>query len=142
MEFIKYQYDFDVVIVIGFLWANDLMDDFKINVEVNYVIFVLYIFQYELQIVVDVGLLGSIDVNWGDYQNGWDIDQFLVNIYEVMEVLLVILEAGGLQGGGINFDVKIWCNSIDLVDLFYVYIGGMDVFVWVFLFVDCILQEF
>lgn len=141
MEPTKHQYDFDAATVVGFLRANDLMDDFKINVEVNHATLALHTFQHELQVAADAGLLGSIDANRGDYQNGWDTDQFPVNIYEVTEALLVILEAGGLQGGGINFDAKTRRNSTDLADLFHAHIGGMDVFARALIAADRILQE-
>lgn len=141
MEPTKHQYDFDAATVTGFLRANDLMDDFKINVEVNHATLALHTFQHELQVAADAGLLGSIDANRGDYQNGWDTDQFPVNIYEITEALLVILEAGGLQGGGINFDAKTRRNSTDLADLFHAHIGGMDVFARALIAADRILQE-
>jgi xylose isomerase len=141
MEPTKHQYDFDAATVTGFLRANDLTDDFKINVEVNHATLALHTFQHELQVAADAGLLGSIDANRGDYQNGWDTDQFPVNIYEVTEALLVILEAGGFQGGGINFDAKTRRNSTDLADLFHAHIGGMDVFARALVAADRILQE-
>lgn len=141
MEPTKHQYDFDAATVTGFLRANDLTDDFKINVEVNHATLALHTFQHELQVAADAGLLGSIDANRGDYQNGWDTDQFPVNIYEVTEALLVILEAGGFQGGGINFDAKTRRNSTDLADLFHAHIGGMDVFARALVAADRILRE-
>ncbi len=85
-------------------------------------------FQHELQVSADAGLLGSIDANRGDYQNGWDTDQFPINIYELVEAMLVLLPAGGVQGGGINFDAKTRRNSTDLEDMFLAHIGGMDAF--------------
>jgi xylose isomerase len=124
----KHQYDFDSATVIGFLREFDLLDDFKLNLEVNHATLAQHTFQHELQVAVDAGMLGSIDANRGDYQNGWDTDQFPVNIYELVEALLVILEGGGLQGGGVNFDAKTRRNSTDLEDLFYAHIGGMDAF--------------
>lgn len=141
MEPTKHQYDFDAATVTGFLRANDLTDDFKINVEVNHATLALHTFQHELQVAADAGLLGSIDANRGDYQNGWDTDQFPVNIYEFTEALLVILEAGGFQGGGINFDAKTRRNSTDLADLFHAHIGGMDVFARALVAADRILRE-
>ena len=128
MEPTKHQYDFDAATVIGFLREYGLMDDFKLNLEVNHATLAQHSFQHELQVAAGAGLLGSIDANRGDYQNGWDTDQFPVNVYELVEALLVILEAGGLQGGGVNFDAKTRRNSTDLSDIFYAHIGGMDAF--------------
>ena len=141
MEPTKHQYDFDSATVVGFLQANNLADDFKINVEVNHATLALHTFQHELQVAANAGMLGSIDANRGDYQNGWDTDQFPVNIYEVTEAMLVILESGGLQGGGVNFDAKTRRNSTDLADLFYAHIGGMDVFARALIAADRILSE-
>src|SRR5690606_2007909 len=103
----KHQYDYDAATVAGFLRQFDLMDDFKLNIEVNHATLAGHTFQHELQVAADNNLLGSIDANRGDYQNGWDTDQFPNNIMEITEAMLVILEAGGLQGGGVNFDAKI-----------------------------------
>ena len=111
-----------------FLRQYDLLNDFKLNIEVNHATLAGHTFQHELQVAADAGMLGSMDANRGDYQNGWDTDQFPNNINELVEAMLVILEAGGLQGGGINFDAKIRRNSTDPEDLFYAHIGGMDTF--------------
>lgn len=128
MEPSKHQYDFDSATVVGFLREYGLDKDFKINVEVNHATLASHTFQHELQVAADAGMLGSIDANRGDYQNGWDTDQFPNNLFEITEALLVILESGGLQGGGVNFDAKTRRNSTDLEDIFYAHIGGMDVF--------------
>lgn len=128
MEPTKHQYDYDSATVIGFLREFDLMDDFKINIEVNHATLAGHTFQHELQTAADAGLMGSIDANRGDYQNGWDTDQFPNNINELTEAMLVILEAGGFSTGGINFDAKLRRNSTDLEDLFHAHIGGMDTF--------------
>lgn len=128
MEPSKHQYDFDCATVIGFLRQHNLLNDFKLNIEVNHATLALHTFSHELQVAADAGLLGSIDANRGDYQNGWDTDQFPNNLYEITEAMLVILEAGGLQGGGVNFDAKTRRNSTDLEDIFIAHIGGMDVF--------------
>jgi len=124
----KHQYDFDSATVLGFLTKYDLMDDFKLNIEVNHATLAQHTFEHELQVAADNGLLGSIDANRGDYQNGWDTDQFPVDVYELTQAMLVILQAGGLQGGGVNFDAKIRRNSTDLTDIFHAHVGGMDVF--------------
>ena len=128
MEPMKHQYDFDAATVIGFLREYDLAGDFKVNLEVNHAILAGHTFEHELQVAADAGLLGSIDANRGDYQNGWDTDQFPADIWEVTRAMLVMLQHGGFQTGGINFDAKLRRNSTDLVDLFYAHIGGMDTF--------------
>ncbi len=137
----KHQYDYDAATVIGFLRQYDLLNDFKLNIEVNHATLAGHTFQHELQVAADAGLLGSIDANRGDYQNGWDTDQFPNNIYELVEAMLVILEAGGFKGGGINFDAKRRRNSTDLADLFYAHIGGMDCFARALIIADHILQK-
>lgn len=141
MEPTKHQYDFDAATVIGFLKAHGLENDFKLNVEVNHATLAQHTFQHELQIAADNGMLGSIDANRGDYQNGWDTDEFPVNIRETVEAMLVILEAGGLQGGGTNFDAKIRRNSTDLEDIFIAHISGMDTFARALIAADKILTK-
>ena len=137
----KHQYDFDVETVVGFLRQYDLLNDFKINIEVNHATLAGHTFQHELQAAADAGVLGSVDANRGDYQNGWDTDQFPNNLGELAEAMLVILEAGGLQGGGVNFDAKIRRNSTDPEDLFYAHIGGIDTFARALLVADRVLNE-
>ncbi len=137
----KHQYDYDAATVISFLRQYDLMQDFKLNLEVNHATLAGHTFQHEVQVAADAGLLGSMDANRGDYQNGWDTDQFPNNIYELAETLLIVLEAGGLHGGGINFDAKIRRNSTDPADLFYAHIGGMDCFARALIIADNILEQ-
>ncbi|MFP5040280.1 xylose isomerase [Parasediminibacterium sp. JCM 36343] len=137
----KHQYDYDSETVIGFLRKFDLLEDFKLNLEVNHATLAGHTFQHEVQVAVDNGLLGSMDANRGDYQNGWDTDQFPNNINELVETMLVVLEGGGLQGGGINFDAKIRRNSTDPQDLFYAHVGGMDIFARALIVADEILQK-
>jgi xylose isomerase len=137
----KHQYDYDSETVIGFLRQYGLMDDFKLNIEVNHATLAGHTFQHDLQVAADAGMLGSMDANRGDYQNGWDTDQFPNNINEMAETMLVILEAGGFSGGGINFDAKRRRNSTDPLDLFYAHIGGMDVFARALVIADEILQK-
>lgn len=137
----KHQYDYDCETVIGFLRAYGLMDDFKLNIEVNHATLAGHTFTHELQVAADAGLLGSMDANRGDYQNGWDTDQFPNDINELTEAMLIILEAGGFKGGGINFDAKIRRNSTDPADLFYAHIGGMDTFARALITADNILQR-
>jgi len=137
----KHQYDYDSETVIGFLRQYGLLNDFKLNIEVNHATLAGHTFQHELQVAVDTGTLGSIDANRGDYQNGWDTDQFPNSINELAEAMLIILEAGGFGGGGINFDAKIRRNSTDPADLFYAHIGGVDSFARALIVADNILQK-
>jgi xylose isomerase len=141
MEPMKHQYDFDAATVIGFLREFDLMKDFKLNIEVNHATLASHSFQHELQTAAGAGLLGSIDANRGDYQNGWDTDQFPINLYELTEAMLVILSAGGLGKGGVNFDAKIRRNSTDIEDIFIAHIGGMDSFARALLVADRVLEQ-
>jgi xylose isomerase len=137
----KHQYDYDSSTVIGFLRQYDLLNDFKLNIEVNHATLAGHTFQHELQVAADANMLGSIDANRGDYQNGWDTDQFPNNVNELTEAMLVILEAGGFQGGGINFDAKRRRNSTDAADLFYGHISGIDCFARALLTADAILTK-
>ncbi|MDR0833608.1 MAG: xylose isomerase [Candidatus Symbiothrix sp.] len=128
MEPTKHQYDVDSETVIGFLRAHNLDKDFKLNIEVNHATLAGHTFEHELQAAADAGLLGSIDANRGDYQNGWDTDQFPIDINELTQAWLVILQAGGLGNGGTNFDAKTRRSSTDLDDIFIAHISGMDAF--------------
>ena len=128
MEPSKHQYDVDAETVIGFLKANGLDTDFQLNIEVNHATLAQHTFEHELQCAADAGMLGSIDANKGDYQNGWDTDEFPTNIYETTLAMMVILEAGGFKTGGINFDAKARRNSTDLEDIFIAHVSGMDTF--------------
>ncbi|MBO9618351.1 MAG: xylose isomerase [Niabella sp.] len=141
MEPTKHQYDYDCETVINFLRQWDLLDDFKINIEVNHATLAGHTFQHEMQVAADAGVLGSLDANRGDYQNGWDTDQFPNNLNELTEAMLVFLEAGGLQGGGINFDAKIRRSSTDPADIFYAHISGMDAFARALITADAILNK-
>ncbi|MBX3253437.1 MAG: xylose isomerase [Chitinophagaceae bacterium] len=137
----KHQYDYDAATVLGFLRYYGLDKDFKLNLEVNHATLAGHTFQHELQIAADNGMLGSMDANRGDYQNGWDTDQFPVNLNELAECMLIILEAGGFAGGGVNFDAKTRRNSTDLEDIFHAHIGGMDAFARALVIADNILQK-
>lgn len=128
MEPMKHQYDVDTETVIGFLRANGLDKDFKVNIEVNHATLAGHTFEHELQCAADANMLGSIDANRGDAQNGWDTDQFPINVMELTQAMLVVLQHGGFEGGGTNFDAKLRRNSTDLEDLFLAHIAGMDTF--------------
>ena len=141
MEPTKHQYDYDAATSLGFINKYGLQNDFKLNLEVNHATLAGHSFEHELQVAVDAGMLGSIDANRGDYQNGWDTDQFPINLQEVTQAMLVILEGGGIQGGGVNFDAKVRRNSIDLEDKFIAHISGMDVFARGLICADQILQN-
>jgi xylose isomerase len=141
MEPMKHQYDFDAATTLGFLHKYGLQNDFKLNLEVNHATLAGHSFEHELQVAVDAGMLGSIDANRGDYQNGWDTDQFPVDVHEITQAMLVILEGGGIQGGGINFDAKVRRNSIDLEDKFIAHISGMDVFARGLICADQVLKN-
>ena len=127
MEPMKHQYDVDAETVIGFLKEFGLENDFKLNIEVNHATLAGHTFEHELQCAVDAGMLGAIDANRGDVQNGWDTDQFPVDVFELTQAMMVVLKGGGMQGGGTNFDAKIRRNSTDNEDLFIAHIGAMDV---------------
>lgn len=141
MEPTKHQYDFDTETVIGFLTHYGLDKDFKVNIEVNHATLAGHTFEHELQAAVDAGMLGSIDANRGDYQNGWDTDQFPIDLYELAQAWLVMLPAGGVGNGGVNFDAKIRRNSTDMDDLFIAHISGMDSFARGLLIAADILQN-
>lgn len=141
MEPSKHQYDYDVETVIGFLKTYGLEKDFKLNIEVNHATLAGHTFQHEIQCAVDAGLFGSIDANRGDYQNGWDTDQFSTNVQELVEAMLVIVEGGGFGRGGVNFDAKVRRNSTDLEDLFISHITGMDAFARALVVADKVLRE-
>ena len=141
MEPMKHQYDFDSATAIGFLREYGLDKDFKLNIEVNHATLAQHTMQHELAVAAKANMLGSIDANRGDYQNGWDTDQFPNSIQETTEAMLVFLQAGGLQGGGINFDAKIRRNSTDLEDVFLAHIGGADTFARALITADKIMTS-
>jgi xylose isomerase len=140
MEPMKHQYDYDAETVIGFIRQFGLEKDFKLNIEVNHATLAGHTFQHDVQCAIDAGLFGSMDANRGDYQNGWDTDQFPVNIYELVEAMLVIGEHG-FGKGGVNFDAKVRRNSTDYQDLFIAHITAMDVFARALITAERILNE-
>ncbi|SEI73241.1 xylose isomerase [Cyclobacterium xiamenense] len=141
MEPTKHQYDYDAATVVGFLRHYGLEKDFKLNIEVNHATLAGHTFQHELQVAQDAGLLGSIDANRGDYQNGWDTDQFAINLQELTEAMLVLLQGPGFTTGGVNFDAKIRRNSTDLEDLFHAHVGSMDAFARSLLIANEIMEK-
>lgn len=141
MEPTKHQYDYDAATVIGFLRHFGLDKDFKLNLEVNHATLAGHTFQHELQVAQDAGLLGSIDANRGDYQNGWDTDQFAINLQELTESMLVLLQGEGFTTGGVNFDAKIRRNSTDLEDLFHAHVGSMDAFARSLIIANAIMEK-
>ncbi|MFC6838816.1 xylose isomerase [Xanthomonas theicola] len=128
MEPMKHQYDFDSAAVVGFLRQHGLDQDFKLNIEANHATLSGHSFEHDLQVASDAGLLGSIDANRGNPQNGWDTDQFPTDLYDTVGAMLVVLRQGGLAPGGLNFDAKVRRESSDPQDLFLAHIGGMDAF--------------
>ena len=140
MEPMYHQYDVDSQTVIGFLREHGLENDFKLNVEANHATLAGHTFMHDLQMAADAGMLGSIDANRGNPQNGWDTDQFPTDIYDTAQAMLVVLGMGGFTSGGLNFDARIRRESTDLVDLFHAHIGGMDAFARGLLVADTLLS--
>lgn len=124
----KHQYDFDAATVIGFLREQGLADDFKLNVEQNHAILAGHTFAHDLQTASDAGMLGSIDANQGDLQNGWDTDYFPTDLYDCIQAMMIVLQQDGIAPGGLNFDAKVRRTSTDAEDLFIAHIAGMDTF--------------
>ena len=141
MEPTKHQYDYDAATSLGFIHKYGLAKDFKLNIEVNHATLAGHTFEHELQVAVDAGMLGSIDANRGDYQNGWDTDQFPIDVFEITQAMLIILEGDGIQGGGINFDAKVRRNSTDLEDKFIAHVAGMDAFARGLICADQVLKN-
>jgi xylose isomerase len=141
MEPTKHQYDFDAATVIGFLRDQGLDKDFKLNLEANHVTLAGHTFAHDVQLAADNGLLGSIDANRGDFQNGWDTDYFPTDIYDTTQIMLILLQIGGMAPGGFNFDAKLRRNSTDLEDLFIAHIGGMDAFARGLVAADRLMNE-
>ena len=141
MEPTKHQYDVDTETVIGFLRANGLDKDFKVNIEVNHATLAGHTFEHELTVAVDNGMLGSVDANRGDAQSGWDTDQFPIDNFELTQALLQIIRNGGLGNGGMNFDAKLRRNSTDPEDIFIAHISGMDAMARALLNTAAIVEE-
>jgi xylose isomerase len=122
----KHQYDYDSATVHGFLARHDLLDEYRVNIEVNHATLAGHSFHHEVATAIAIGLFGSVDVNRGDYQNGWDTDQFPNSVDELSLALYEIVRAGGFTTGGFNFDTKLRRQSLDRYDLFHAHIGGID----------------
>lgn len=137
----KHQYDFDVATGIGFLRTYGLAKSFKFNIETNHATLAGHSFHHEIEVAAAAGMLGSIDANSGDPLLGWDTDQFNTDIRELTFAMLSILKAGGLGRGGFNFDAKLRRPSIDIEDLFYAHIGGMDAYALAFKIARRILAD-
>jgi xylose isomerase len=136
----KHQYDSDVATCLSFLREFDLMEDFALNVEANHATLAAHTFEHELQAASDAAMLGSMDINRGDPNLGWDTDQFPTDLYDAVKAMLVVLGQGGLEGG-MNFDAKVRRGSFDTVDLFHAHIGGMDTFARGLLVADKIRRD-
>ena len=141
MEPTTHQYDADTETVIGFLRANGLDKDFKVNIEVNHATLAGHTFEHELTVAVDNGFLGSIDANRGDAQNGWDTDQFPCDAHELTQAMMQILRNGGLGDGGTNFDAKLRRSSTDPEDIFIAHISAMDAMAHALLNAAAVLEE-
>ena len=141
MEPMYHQYDVDAQTVIGFLRQYGLDNDFKLNIEANHATLSGHSFAHELQMSADAGLLGSIDANRGNAQNGWDTDQFPTDLHDTVQAMLVVLASGGLKSGGLNFDAKLRRESTSLEDMFLAHIGGMDCFARGLLAAHSILEK-
>ncbi|MGI9323113.1 MAG: xylose isomerase [Pseudomonadales bacterium] len=122
----KHQYDYDSATVFGFLQRFGLEKEIKVNIEVNHATLSGHSFEHEVALAGSLGILGSIDANRGDHQNGWDTDQFPNNAADLVPAVYEIIKAGGFTTGGFNFDTKMRRESIDPVDLFHAHVGGMD----------------
>ena len=141
MEPTKHQYDYDVATVVGFLREYGLQEDFKINIENNHATLAGHTFAHEVQMACNAGLFGSLDINQGDPYNGWDTDEFLHNLYDAVELMLVLLQNGGIGSGGMNFDAKTRRSSTDLEDIVIAHILSMDTLARGLLIADEILEH-
>lgn len=141
MEPTKHQYDYDAATVIGFLNKYGLQEDFKINIENNHATLAGHSFAHDVQTAADAGLFGSLDINQGDPFNGWDTDEFLVNLYDATALMMVLLQNGGIGQGGMNFDAKTRRSSTDLEDIFIAHISSMDTLARALVIADNLIQK-
>jgi xylose isomerase len=123
-----HQYDYDSAAVVAFLKSYGLEKEFKLNIETNHATLAGHSMMHELAYASSLGLLGSVDANFGNLLLGWDTDQFPTDYYLTTQCMLVILGQGGLAPGGLNFDAKVRRESFEPIDLFHAHIGGMDAF--------------
>ena len=141
MEPTKHQYDFDVAAVVAFIKNYGLENDFKLNIENNHATLAGHTYAHEVQVAIDYGLFGSLDINQGDPMNGWDTDEFLHNLYDATELMLVLLNSNGVGNGGMNFDAKTRRSSTDLEDIFIGHISSMDTLARGLLAADSLLSK-
>jgi len=137
----KHQYDFDTATVYGFLRRYGLENELKVNIEANHATLAGKSFEHEIATALALGVFGSIDLNRGDPQTGWDTDQFPNNVPELAVALYHIVRAGGFSTGGFNFDAKVRRQSIDAADLFHGHIGAMDVAARALLAAERMIQD-
>ena len=123
----KHQYDYDAATVVGFLQRHDLAGQYRLNLEANHATLAGHSFHHEVASAIALDAFGSIDANRGDYQNGWDTDQFPNSVDELSLALYEIFAAGGFTTGGFNFDAKLRRQSVSRTDLFHAHISGIDV---------------
>jgi xylose isomerase len=141
MEPTTHQYDFDSATTLGFLREFDLVDEFKLNIESNHATLATHTWEHDLLVASIAGRLGSLDINRGDLNLGWDTDQFPTDLASATMAMLVVLGQGGLGDGGLNFDAKVRRGSFDTVDLFHAHIGGMDTFARALLIANQIVAD-
>jgi xylose isomerase len=141
MEPTKHQYDRDVATVYGFLARHNLLGEVKLNIEANHATLAGHSFEHEIATAAALDVLGSVDMNRGDPQNGWDTDQFPNNAQELSLAMLEVVRAGGLGSGGFNFDAKIRRQSTDLEDLLHAHVGGVDTMAHALLIAERIVQD-
>ncbi len=137
----KHQYDFDSATVHAFLASYGLLGEVKLNIEVNHATLAGHSFEHEIAYALGHNLLGSVDLNRGDPQNGWDTDQFPADLQETTLVLYRLLQAGGLETGGFNFDAKVRRQSIDAVDMLHGHVGGLDLLARALLIAEQMIQD-
>jgi xylose isomerase len=137
----KHQYDYDSATIHGFLDRYDLLDEYRVNIEVNHATLAGHSFHHEVAYAIANGLFGSIDANRGDPQNGWDTDQFPNSVEEMSLAMYEIIRAGGFTSGGFNFDTKLRRQSMDRTDLFHGHIGGIDVLAQSLLVAEALIDD-
>ncbi len=137
----KHQYDADTQTVYGFLLRYGLEKDVKVNIEANHATLAGHSFEHEVAVAAALGILGSIDINRGDPQVGWDTDQFHLDPLDLLLTMRRVVQAGGLGPGGFNFDAKVRRQSIDAVDLFHGHVGGLDQLARALLGVEALMHD-